>query len=376
MASEQKAIYRFDRFTLDLLRGALLSEGGSELKLRPKSFELLRYMVVHAGRLMDRDELMQAVWPGVFVTDDSISQCVKEIRRALDDHAPRLLRTVPRRGYLLDVPVACVGTDDMGAPLPAAQPMPASAENIEGIPAPAANRPMVVVLPFENISDDPEQRYLAEGLAADLVTDLTHFQELCVVSPAGYGPLSFAAGLSSSSWPIPETANYVFAGTIRRRHRQIRVTIRLHDASNGLVLWAERYDRPLDELFALQEELAQRLPGHLVSQIKRETGRRIRRRPTTCLNAYDLCLRGRDLHFRETEQDTLAACEVFARAIELNPDYATAYAWQAYTMQRGYTHLWGRLRGRETAVEALRLARHSIEIESDASFGLNPILFI
>src|ERR687889_1088079 len=99
-ADGEVATYRFEGFTLDLLRGSLLAVDGAEIPLRPKAFALLRFLVQHPGRLIDRDELMRAVWPGVFVTDDSITQCVKEVRRALDDAEQRLLRTLPRRGYL------------------------------------------------------------------------------------------------------------------------------------------------------------------------------------------------------------------------------------------------------------------------------------
>src|SRR3954449_968671 len=98
--------YCFDRFTLDLPRGTLLAPDGAELPLRPKSSALLRLLVENAGRLLDRDAIMAAVWPHVFVTDDSIAQCVRDIRRALGDGAGRLLRTVPRRGYLLTAEVS------------------------------------------------------------------------------------------------------------------------------------------------------------------------------------------------------------------------------------------------------------------------------
>src|ERR687889_2086195 len=99
-ADGEVATYRFEGFTLDLARGSLLAADGAEIALRPKALALLRYLVEHPGRLIDRDELMQAVWPSVFVTDDSVTQCVKEVRRALDDAEQRLLRTLPRRGYL------------------------------------------------------------------------------------------------------------------------------------------------------------------------------------------------------------------------------------------------------------------------------------
>jgi class 3 adenylate cyclase/DNA-binding winged helix-turn-helix (wHTH) protein len=98
--------YRFDRFVLDLHRGALLVLDGVELPLRPKSFALLQLLVENAGRLLDRDTIMGAVWPDVFVTDDAISQCIHDIRRVLGDEAQRLLRTVPRRGYLFAAAVS------------------------------------------------------------------------------------------------------------------------------------------------------------------------------------------------------------------------------------------------------------------------------
>lgn len=363
MGNAPRAIYYFDRFTLDLIRGALLAEDGSALPLRPKSFDLLRHMVVNAGRLMDRDELMQAVWPGVFVTDDSIAQCIKDIRRALDDQMQRILRTVPRRGYLLDVSVSC-----------ATHPSMTVGDVVPPLPTPDANRPMLLVLPFENIGGDPEQHYLADGIADDLVTDLTHYHDLCVVTPAGQRRGSLSSELSD--FTVPEEVTYIFTGSLRRSGGRNRVTVRLNDARTGVNIWAERFDRPLDELFALQEELAERLPNYLVTQIERDSMRRARRRPTDSLDAYELCLRGRELHSRATEADTLRARELFARAIEIDPDYAKAYAWQAYTVQRGFTHLWGEPRGRPAAELALALARRAVEIEPDSSFCLGRLAFV
>ena len=122
------ASYRFDRFTLDLVRGALLVSDGAELPLRPKSFALLQLLVENAGRLLDRDTIMQAIWPDVFVTDDSITQCVRDIRRVLGEEAHGLLRTVPRRGYLFTAEVsrasyAAAGLEELSR-LSAAHPAP------------------------------------------------------------------------------------------------------------------------------------------------------------------------------------------------------------------------------------------------------------
>ena len=119
------AVYRFEGFTLDLVRGSLFAVDGAEIALRPKALALLRHLVEHPGRLIDRDEIMRAIWPGVFVTDDSITQCVKEVRRALDDAEQRLLRTLPRRGYMWAAAVsrageAAIGAAAVVAPTPAA----------------------------------------------------------------------------------------------------------------------------------------------------------------------------------------------------------------------------------------------------------------
>jgi TolB-like protein/DNA-binding winged helix-turn-helix (wHTH) protein/Tfp pilus assembly protein PilF len=371
VAAATPAVYRFDRFVLDLGRGTLLA-GSTERTLRPKSFALLRHLVENAGRIVDRDEIMQAVWPAVYVTEDSIAQCVKEVRRALEDDRQRLLRTLPRRGYLLAADVSRGET--------AVVELPIWAVSVAQPPEPgwrsSTGRPMVVVLPFENIGGDPDQHYFAEGLTADLVTDLTKFQAMHVVSP--HRP-SLHRQLPETPWtapPTPPGAGYAVSGSVRRAGNRVRVTVKLEDAQSGVTLWAERFDRPLDDLFAVQEELAERLASHLVSHVDHEGMRRARRRPPASLDAYDLCLRGRELHGRATEADTLAAEEMLSRAIALDPEYATAYAWQAYVVQRGFTHRWGRLRGQAAAKAALDLARRSVQIEPESPLCLARLAFI
>jgi TolB-like protein len=369
VSSDSRTIYNFDRFVLDLNRGALLATDGSERPLRPKSFAVLGHMVRNAGRLIDRDELMEAVWPGVFVTEDSITQCIKDIRRALNDEAQQLLRTVPRRGYLLAAPASPAAGPEAGA-------RPSTPAKVIGrpFPAPETDRPVLFVMPFEMVGASSDQGYLGGGITADLVADLTHFHDLCVVSPAtpGYS----APAPANAGFPIPDGAAYAFSGSLRCDGGRIRATVRLDDARSGVSLWAERFDRPISELFALQDELIERLPNYLVTQIELDSIRRARRRPTSSLTAYDLCLKGREAHGRATEADTQRARELFARAIEIDPDYAKAYAWQAFTVQRGFTHLWGEPRGPAAAVEALVLAQRAVAIDPDSSFCLGRLSFV
>jgi adenylate cyclase len=343
--------YRFGSFLLDLGRGMLLNED-VEVPLRPKSFTLLQRLVEEAGHLQGRDVLMQAVWPGVFVTDDSLAQCIKEIRRALRDEEQRLLRTMPRRGYLFAAPVVRLrGTDTQGAP---------------PLAAPPTGRPMLVVLPFEAVGVDPEHAHLAGGLTADLVTDLMRFQEIHVVSPTAARPPA----------ELPEEVGYVLSGTVRLSGTRLRVTSQLRSAVTGIGLWAERFERPLDDIFSVQEEVANHIAALIVGQIGREDLRQVRRRPPANLDAYGHFLQGRAMHGQVTEAASGTARDAFDRAISADPDFAPAHAYQAYTVVRGFTLGWGQPRGPAALPPALRLARHAVELEPRNSICRMRLAFV
>jgi adenylate cyclase len=347
--------YRFGCFLLDLRRGVLLADG-AERPLRPKSFALLQHLAERAGQLVGRDEIMEAVWPGTFVTEDSITQCIRDIRRALGDEAAHLLRTMPRRGYLLAIADAAPAgrvTDTM-----------ATSGMISAL---SAGRPMVLVLPFENIGGDVEHGYFADGLRADLVTDLTHFQDLHVVAPATADHL--ASGVSGS-------ARYMLGGSVRRAGGRIRITVQLTDAASGVSLWAERFDRPLEDLFALQEDMTNHIAASVETRIGREGLRRLQRHSPANLDAYDLYLQGRELHGRSTEKDMLLARQYFDRANAADSLYAPAHAWQAYTVQRGFTLGWGTPKGRNALDLALSFARRAVALEPGSSACLARLALV
>jgi adenylate cyclase len=155
---------KFERFTLDLDRLCLLGPSG-HIDLRPKSFDVLRYLVEHAGRVVTKDEVIASVWPHATVTDESLTVCISEVRRALGDADQRILRTVPRRGYLFDV---AVSIDDE----------PSS----QAIAAGRNDQPVVAVLPFENMSGDPRQDHLADAMTEEIITALSRFSDLFVIA--------------------------------------------------------------------------------------------------------------------------------------------------------------------------------------------------
>ncbi|HEX4367415.1 MAG TPA: winged helix-turn-helix domain-containing protein [Rhodopila sp.] len=347
--------YRFGGSLLDLRRGVLVVNG-AERPLRPKSFALLQHLAERAGQLVGRDEIMEAVWPGTFVTEDSITQCIRDIRRALGDEDAHFLRTLPRRGYMLAI-----------ANAPAAEHQPEPMSDSGKLPSLPAGRPMVIVLPFENIGGDLEHRYFADGLRADLVTDLTHFQELHVVAPATADHL--ANGVAGS-------ASYMVGGSVRRAGGRIRINVQLRDAASGVSVWAERFDRPLEDLFALQEDLTNHVAASVETRIGREGLRRLQRHPPANLDAYDLYLQGRELHGRSTEKDMLLARQYFDRAIAADPLYAPAHAWQAYAVQRGFTLGWGMPKGRAALDLALSFARRAVALEPDSSACLARLALV
>jgi TolB-like protein len=315
MDAGRKAIYRFDHFTLDLERGMLLAEDGSELALRPKSFALLHHFVANSGRLVDRDELMQAVWPGVFVTDDSIAQCITEIRRALGGDGQRLLRTIPRRGYRFAVSMATAE----------AAVMPESSIAPEPAPPSGADPPMIAVLPFQNMSGDPDQEYFADGMVEEILTALSRIRWLFVIARnSSFIYKGQAVDIKQVGRELG--VRYVLEGSVRRSANQVRVTAQLIDASNGAHLWAEHFDGPLEDVFELQDRIASSVAGIIEPALQDAETTRSADRPKRDLAAYDLYLRGYAIalssasRFRE-------ALGLLEEAIALDPKYGPALAF-------------------------------------------------
>jgi TolB-like protein len=276
---------------------------------------------------------------------------------ALGEDAAALIATVPGKGYCLTAPSE--------APL---------APPLAPLPVPPSGRPMVVVQPFESLAEDRGEDYFAAGLTADLVTDLARFEALQVVAPRNR---DWAAEAALPNGPRGGSAKrYLVGGSVRRAGGRIRVTARLEDLATGVHLWADRFDRPLDDLFAVQEELADRIAARLVSQLDQEGMRQARQRPPASLDAYDLCLRGRELHGRVTEAATLEARAMFDRAIALDPDYGLAHSWQAFTVHRGYTHWWGEPHGFAAVPLALALAERGVALAPESPFCVSTLGYV
>ena len=253
---------RFDPYVLDLERGCVLA-GNEEIAIRPKTFEFLRYLVSNPGRLVSKDELLTAVWPNVIVSEDSLVQCVTELRRALQDHDQHLIKTVQRRGYRFEAAVS--------AESPAAVPQAADAPTRSATDDPPTRhdrrkigRPRhammliaigtlamliatlgavgwwfkvgnpfttlppfsVVVLPFNNVSGDPDQDYFAAGVTVDLTTDLSRLPGMFVISPATAQTFN---GKSIDARQVGRDLNvrYLLEGSVHPSGNQLRINVRV-----------------------------------------------------------------------------------------------------------------------------------------------------
>ena len=240
--AERKS-YRFGPFLVDR-RSACLRRDGVVVPLRPKTFDVLAYLAQHPGRLVPKTELIDNVWQNLNVTPNSLVQCIKEIRHALHDDTQAIIETVSKRGYLFALPVVAIDGDDPSL----------SAEAGESRALPLPDRPSIAVLPFDNMSGDPDQDYFADGISEDLITGLSRIRWLFVIarnSTFVYKGRAVDVRQVASELGV----RYVLEGSVRRAGQRLRVSAQLIDAVTGGHHWAEQYDRELGDIFAIQDEI-------------------------------------------------------------------------------------------------------------------------
>lgn len=205
-------------------------------------------------------------------------------------------------------------------------------------PSPS-DKPSIAVLPFTNMSDDPEQEYFSDGITEDIITELGRFRELFVIARTS----SFSyKGKSIRVQDIGRDLGvaYVVEGSVRKAGNRVRVTVQLVDAESGNRIWAERYDRELEDIFAVQDELTGAIVTALPGRLHGAVLDRARRRPTKNLAAYQHWLRGRRLWWRWTRESNEQAAQHYARATELDPSYAVAYAYFAWCYVAPFEENW------------------------------------
>jgi adenylate cyclase len=359
-------VYQFGPFVLDTARMALM-QGDSEIELRPKAFETLLVLLRHAGQVVSKNELIAAVWPNVIVNDDSLAQCVSDVRKAIADTEQHYIRTLSRRGYMFIRPV--VPTAPPLFHSPGVPPLVVGGAN-GGSEAGGAKRPAIAVLPFANLSSDPEQEYLADGAVEDLITALSRFRTFAVVarnSSFVYKGRAVDAREAARELGV----RYLLEGSVRRSGDRVRVTAQLIEGATGEHLWAEKFDGAAKEIFDFQDTITDAVIGLIEPQIRKaEIDRARRKRPET-LDAWDLYVQALPLVHSAVVANYIRAVELLDRAVLLDPTYAPALALAAWAHEK--RHIFGgpSLPDYESDMEAaMKLAERAVVADSDDALAL------
>jgi TolB-like protein/DNA-binding winged helix-turn-helix (wHTH) protein len=359
----------FGEFTLDLSRGCL-RRGDVEVKLRPKSFDLLRYLIENHGRLVGKEELIRSVWADTAVTDNSLAQCLNEIRRGLDDDSQTIIRNVPRRGYIFDAHVENAQTrkpapaDGLGsegsAPegvqpdtsepgiqrriwkLVRVRPIPLLAlaaaailailvsvaalkvggirqRLLPGSAAPAIRS--IVVLPLEGLSNDPDLEYFADGMTDALITDLAQIEALRIISR------TTAMQYKKTRKALPQIARELnvdaaVEGTAMRSGNRVRITTQLLLAREDKHIWAQSYERDLQDILALQDEVARNIAEEIRIKVTPRERTRLASAPRVKPEAYEAYLKGRYFLTVRSQESAGKSLKYAQKAVDLQPESA------------------------------------------------------
>jgi TolB-like protein/DNA-binding winged helix-turn-helix (wHTH) protein/Tfp pilus assembly protein PilF len=371
--------HSFGEFTLDLTRGCL-SRGEEEIKLRPKSFEALKYLVENNGRLISKDELIHAVWVDTAVTDDSLVKCLKDIRHALSDEAQQIIKTVPRRGYIFDKEVTdnaataqlsthteetagvqviieertnghgdpeTRGRGDAIAPLPAQSKfayliaaikqhqlsallgvltLAVAAAAIVYFTRPGEVIDSVAVMPFVNVSGDAATEYLSDGISYSIINNLSEL-------PSFKKVIALSSVLSYKGKQIDPQAvgrdynvRAVLTGRVIQHGDDLSISAELVDVRDNRHIWGQQYNRKLADITGLPREIAQAMSEKLRLPLSGAERKQLTKHYSESSEAYEAYWKGLYHNIKKTPEELQESIRYFQRAIDIDPNFALPYA--------------------------------------------------
>lgn len=374
--------YRFGAFTLDLAT-MTLNRDNATVDLRPKAFDTLRALVERGGQVVTKDELVSTVWPDVIVNDDALSQCIRDVRRALGDDGAALIRTVPRRGYIFDAPVESLQGRPPGSARPNRRRLLFTALALVLVsalaaawflrPDPAAGRQITVaVLPFAAVGPDEGQAWLGEGIAEDIMTELSRFTDLGVIARNS----SFRyATLTDSPQAVGQSlgADYLMQGSVRRAGEEIRVAIQLVETGGGKNVWAEQFDTPVSDLSGLPNQLAGAIAARLAVNVFSDASSAAALRARSA-DAFEATLRARHAYYRFTRDTAYDALRFAEQAVRLDPGYAAAHEMKARSLVQFFVQPYDDRRGDPAILDAaLEAAREAVHLDPASSSAVSML---
>jgi TolB-like protein len=355
-------LYRFGHFALDGDRREL-RRGLHLVAMAPQVFDLLEYLIKNRNRVVSRDDLIAAIWDGRIVSESALSTRINAARCAIDDTGEdqRLIRTLPRKGirFVGEVREAREPESTIAANTATEQPIP-----ILSLP----DKPSIAVLPFTNMSGDVEQEYFADGMVEEIITALSRFSGLFVIARnSSFTYKGRAVDVKQVGRELG--VRYVLEGSVRKSANRVRISGQLIDASTGGHIWADRFDCALEDIFDLQDHVTATVVAAISPKLEQAEIQRAKRKPTDNLDAYDYFLHGMASIHKHNKESTSEALQLFYRAIELDPDFASAYGMAAWCHVLRRAYRWVIASSQEMA-EALRLGRKAVDLHGDDAVAL------
>jgi TolB-like protein len=355
--------YLFEEYAFDTDRREL-RRGADVVSVAPQVFDLLDYLIRNRERVVSKDDLINAIWNGRIVSDAALTTRLNVARGAIGDtgEEQRLIKTLPRKGFRFVGPVR-----ETQGPAGAAV-----ADNPVEPPKLALtlpDKPSIAILPFTNLSSDPEQEYFADGMVEDIITALSRFKSLFVIARnSSFTYRGRAVDVKQIGRELG--VRYVLEGSVQKAADRVRITGQLVDASTGVHIWAERFDGGLSDIFDLQDQVTESVVGAIAPAVEKAEIERAKRKPTESLDAYAIYLRGlARLYQFASRQANDEALRLFNSAIELDPDFASAYGRAAFCYVYAKANGWISITANEIA-EVKRLAQRAVELGKDDAIAL------
>ncbi len=380
-------IYQSENFSLDT-QLFYLERMGERVEVEPRVFDLLTYLIENRNRVVERNELLDELWGGRVVSESALTARLKSARKAVGDtgSAQNIIKTIHGRGYQFVAEISESGVSrprsETDTKITTPQPLPqtkghqkASPESwrkigfiafvvalaaagigywsvnsslqeepvsVEGMALPIPDKPSIAVLAFDNLSGDPGQEYLSDGISENIITALSQISEIFVI--ARQSSHSYKGRVVKTQVIASELGvQYIIEGSVQKSGSRIRVTAQLIDALSGHHLWAQQYDRQWEDILALLDDITQHIVANITSfegPLEEAIRARVKQKAPTDLRAYDYLLLGREHFMLVTEKDNARARELFQKAVEVDPNYSLGHAWLAWTYHVDITFGW------------------------------------
>jgi TolB-like protein/Flp pilus assembly protein TadD len=349
-----KLLFLFDNIYVDVEWRELRRDGELQ-SIEPQVFDLLAFLIRNRDRIVSRDELLAAVWKGRIVSESTLASRINAVRAVIGDNGQdqRLIRTILRKGIRFVGAVREQQRSEVAMTTGGVVEQPRFA-------LPLPDKPSITVLPFSNMSGDPEQDYFADGISEDIITGLSKLRWFFVIARnSSFTYKGKAVDIRQVGRELG--VRYVLEGSVRKGGARVRTTAQLIDAETGKHLWAERYDRDVTDIFTLQDEITKRVVAAIEPKLLEAEGIRSQYRSPQDLGAWDMLIRANSLFWRLTKDESQAAIAILKQLVARHPLYAPAHGMLAFVLLVSRQGGWHMMESQVS--QAASLAGRAVELD-------------